>query len=369
MTAMTRTTDRVDTTTVDPTDTTDRVVATTAHPTLADPVVDSLRLGQVDVDPLPHVPDEQATERPTPSRPRGVSRGLVLALISAVGFATSGSFAKALLEAGWSPGAAVTARIAGAALALGIPALWLMRHRLRAFLDNWGVILAYGVVAVAGSQLFYFNAVTHLSVGVALLLEYLAPVLIVGYLWLRTRRTPSPATLLGATLSMAGLALVIDLFGGIGIDPVGLLWGLAAACCNATYFLLGARETKGLPPIALAGGGMVVGGAVLGLAGAVGIIPMVATTAPVVLAGLDAPWWVPVLGLVLLAAAVAYGFGVAATRRLGSTVASFVGLTEVVFAVLIAWLLLGELPGLVQLAGGALILAGVAAVKFRESRA
>ena len=65
MTAMTRTTDRVDTTT---------------DPTLADPVVDSLRLGQVDVDPLPHVPDEQATERPTPSRPRGVPRGLVLGL-------------------------------------------------------------------------------------------------------------------------------------------------------------------------------------------------------------------------------------------------------------------------------------------------
>ncbi|WP_195849102.1 EamA family transporter [Arsenicicoccus cauae] len=365
MTAMTRTTD--------PT-VTDPIVA---HPTVTDPVVDALRLGDVDVDPLPPVPDELATERvteratehPARTRPRGVSRGLVLALISAVGFATSGSFAKALLEAGWSPGAAVTARIAGAALALGIPALWLMRHRLRAFVDNAGVIIAYGVVAVAGSQLFYFNAVTHLSVGVALLLEYLAPVLIVGYVWLRTRRTPAPATLLGATLSMAGLALVIDLFGGIGIDPVGLLWGLAAACCNATYFLLAARDTKGLPPIALAAGGMVVGGVVLALVGVVGLVPMVATTRPVALASMTAPWWVPVLGLVLLAAAVAYGFGVAATRRLGSTVASFVGLTEVVFAVLIAWLLLGELPGLVQLAGGALILAGVAAVKIGESRA
>ncbi|WP_050347081.1 EamA family transporter [Arsenicicoccus sp. oral taxon 190] len=335
-------------------------------PTLTDPV-DGMDLRDLEVaEALPPVSDAEATEARTG---RGSSHGLVLALISAAAFATSGSFAKALLESGWSPGAAVTARMAGAALALALPAAWVLRGRYRALLDNWGIILGYGFVAVAGSQLFYFNAVSHLSVGVALLLEYLAPILIVGYLWLRTRRRPAPATLLGATFAMAGLALVIDLFGGIGIDPVGLLWGLAAACCNATYFLLGARETKGLPPIALAAGGMLVGAAVLALSGLVGLVPMVASTAPAVLAGLTVPVWVPIAGLAVVAAAVAYAFGVAATRRLGSTVASFVGLTEVVFAVIFAWILLGELPGLVQLAGGALILAGVATVKVGESRA
>ena len=55
-------------------------------------------------------------------------------------------------------------------------------------------------------------------------------------------------------------------------------------------------------------------------------------------------------------------------RILGSTVASFVGLTEVLFAVLFAWLLLGELPGLVQLAGGVLIISGVVAVRLGELR-
>ena len=87
---------------------------------------------------------------------------------------------------------------------------------------------------------------------------------------------------------------------------------------------------------------------------------------PVTLAGAQLPWWVPVLWLGIVAAAFAYVAGIAANRRLGAKVASFVGLTEVMFAVLWAWLLLGELPATVQLLGGLLILAGVAAVKADE---
>jgi drug/metabolite transporter (DMT)-like permease len=73
--------------------------------------------------------------------------------------------------------------------------------------------------------------------------------------------------------------------------------------------------------------------------------------------------------LAVVAAAAAYLLGAIGARRLGSTVASFVGLTEVLFAVLLAWLLLGELPTPVQLTGGVLILAGVGAVRVGELRA
>lgn len=307
-----------------------------------------------------------------PTVEQGTSTGLGgvgLAMVSAVAFASAGSFAKALLDSGWTSGSAVTARIAGAALALALPAAWSLRGRWRALLDNWATIVAYGLVAVACSQLFYFNAVGHLSVGVALLLEYLSPVLLVGYLWLRTRQAPAATTLLGATLALGGLSLVVNLFGGVDVDPVGLAWGLAAACCSVGYFLLGARETRDLPPIALAWGGMVVASVVLGSAGALGLMPMAWSTDDVVLAGHQAPVWMPLAGLAVVAAAVAYGFGVAATRRLGSTVASFLALTEVIFAILIAWLLLGELPTSGQLLGGILVLAGVATVKFGEARA
>jgi drug/metabolite transporter (DMT)-like permease len=80
------------------------------------------------------------------------------------------------------------------------------------------------------------------------------------------------------------------------------------------------------------------------------------------------PWWVSVGGLVILATVLAYVSGIMAARALGSKVASFMSLTEVLFAVIWAWLLLGELPGVIQLLGGALIVGGVILVRLDELR-
>lgn len=293
--------------------------------------------------------------------------GLGLALASAAAFGTSGAFAKALLQGGWSPGAIVTLRISVAALVLLVPTVLALRGRWSTLRESAGLVVAYGLVAVAGCQLAYFSAVQHLSVGVALLLEYLAPVLLVGWLWARHRQAPRRLTLAGALLAVAGLLLVLDVLGGVRLSLVGVAWGLAAAVALVLYFLLSGRRGN-LPPIALAGGGLVVGAAGLGLAGLAGVLPMYAGSARVVVAGASLPWWAPVLELAVLAGAFAYVAGIASVRLLGPKVASFVMLTEVLFAVLIAWGLLGELPTPVQLAGGSLIVAGVVAVRTDELR-
>ena len=91
------------------------------------------------------------------------------------------------------PGAAVTARLTGAALILAVPAIPALRGRWHQLRDNWLTVLLFGFIGVAACQLFYFNAVARLSVGVALLLEYLAPVLIVLWLWAASRKRPRPA--------------------------------------------------------------------------------------------------------------------------------------------------------------------------------
>jgi drug/metabolite transporter (DMT)-like permease len=145
-----------------------------------------------------------------------------------------------------------------------------------------------------------------------------------------------------------------------------VLWALGAMLGVSVFFVLSSRETEGLPPAALAAGGLLVGTLVLLLAGAAGIAPLVAATAPVGLAGLTVAWWLPVALLGLVTAALAYASGITATRRLGARLASFVALSEVLAALVFAWLLLGEVPRGVQLAGGALILAGVVAVKRGE---
>src|SRR5438132_837494 len=140
------------------------------------------------------------------------------------------------------------------------------------------------------------------------------------------------------------------------VIATAVLWALAAMVGAATYFVLSASEENGLPPLVLAEGGLVVGSVLLVGAGLVGILPMRFAAAPVRYAGHSMPWWVPVLALGVVTAAVAYVTGIAAIRRLGSRLASFVALTEVLSALVFAWLLLGELPRPVQLAGGALVL-------------
>lgn len=292
--------------------------------------------------------------------------GLGFAVLSASSFGLSGVLGKGLLETGWTAGAAVLLRVTVAALVLLVPTVMRLR-------GNWGVlrrhawlVVAFGLVPVAGTQFCFFQAVARLPVGIALLLEYTAPVVIIGWLWVRHGHRPTRMTVIGAAVAIAGLLLVLDVITGRPVDPVGAAWALVGMIGAATYFVLGAHEAEGLPPIALAGGGMVVGAIGLSLGGLLGLIPMAFQSASVSLGGRPVPWWVDVLALGVLTAAIAYASGIAASRRLGSRLASFVALTEVLFALLFAWLLLGELPRLVQLLGGLVLLGGVALVKLGE---
>ena len=292
--------------------------------------------------------------------------GMAFALVSAITFGLSGALARPLLESGWSAGAVTLVRVGGAALLVAPFALVALRGQWEALRRSAGLVVMYGVLAVAGAQFCYFSAVSHMQVGPALLIEYTAPAAVVVWLWLRQGQRPGPVTLLGAGLAALGLVLVLDLISGADLSVPGVLWALAAMVGAAAYFVISADESKGLPPLALAGGGLVVGAAALGLLGLVGLLPLHRASASVAYSGATVEPWVPLVLLALVTAAVAYTTGIAAIRRLGSRVASFVALSEVLSGVLWAWLLLDELPRPVQLMGGVLIVAGVVAVKLGE---
>lgn len=294
------------------------------------------------------------------------SVGLVLAVVSAVSFSLSGPLAGALFDTGWTPGAVVLVRITIGALVLlpfGIAAL---RGDWDAVRRNARLVVLYGILGVAATQFFYFAAVQHMQVGPALLVEYSAPVAVVVWLWLRHGQRPAPATFGGITLALAGLVLVLDLTGA-RVSLVGTAWALGAMVGASAYFLINARADTGLPPLSLAAGGLTVGAVALGTLAAVGLLPVTASTAPAVLGGSTVPWWTVLAVLGLVTAGVAYVTGVAAGRRLGARVSAFMGLLEVLSAVLLAWALLGELPSPVQLVGGALVLAGVVVVQQGEA--
>jgi drug/metabolite transporter (DMT)-like permease len=291
-------------------------------------------------------------------------RGLPLAIVSAASFGLSGSLATSLLNAGWSTGAAVLVRIGVAGVVLAVPAARQLR-RTASVNPRDGVRLAlFGIFAVAAAQLCYFNAVQHLSVGVALILEYSGTLLVVGWQWLTTKVRPHALTGFGALLAVVGLTLALGLWHDARVNGVGVLWGLGAAVGLAVYFVMSAQVEATLPPLVTAAGGLLLGAAALAIAAAVGTLPLHANRSDVVLAHAHMSWIVPALGLSLIAAALAYVTGIMAAQRLGATVASFVGLGEVLAAVTFAWLLVGQHLGWAELTGGALVVVGIALVRL-----
>jgi drug/metabolite transporter (DMT)-like permease len=298
-----------------------------------------------------------------PARP--ARAGLGFAAVSAASFGMSGVLATGLMDAGWSPAALVLTRVLVGALVLLGPALSALRGRWHLLPSNAGLFASYGLVAVAGCQLAFFNAVDRMPVAIALLVEYAAPVAVVGWLWARHRQRPGRLTVAGAAVAIAGLMLVLDVLSAGSVDGIGLLWALGAMVGCAFYFVVSA-ESHRLPPIVLAAGGLVVGAVGLAIAGALGLVEMSAATGDAAYRGTAVPWWLPVLVLGVVTAAVAYVAGILATRALGARLASFVALLEVLSAVVFAWLLLGQLPSPVQLLGGVVLLVGVVLVKLGE---
>ena len=306
------------------------------------------------------------------ARRAGQGLGIGLGLLSAMCFGTSGTFGAALEGAGWSPAGAVLARVTVAALTLTVPALFTLRGRWALLRRSWRQVVVYGLVGVAACQVCYFNAIARMDVGISILLEYLGIVLVVGWLWLRHGQRPRLLTVLGGVAALGGLALMLQLSGSGGVSLVGVLYALAAAAAMAVYFFqsssTSARDgSEALPPVALTWGGMVTGAVAIALVGAARVMPLRFASSSVTLLNTQVTWVLPVLGLGVVAAAIAYVTGIGAARRLGAKLGSFVAMAEVLFAAGFAWVLLHQVPTGMQFLGGALILAGVIAVRLDES--
>ena len=191
-------------------------------------------------------------------RTRRTRIGFGFAALAAASFGLSGALASSLLRTGWSPAALVLCRLVVGALVLVVPALVELRGRWYLLRTNATLLLTYGAVAVAGCQLAYFSAVERLPVAVALLVEYTAPVAVIGWLWARHHQRPSRLTALGAVVSGIGLALVLDVFSVGAVDGLGVVLALLAMAGCAYFFIVSASEDDVLPPIVLAAGGLVV---------------------------------------------------------------------------------------------------------------
>lgn len=292
------------------------------------------------------------------SSPRA-TLGVALVLAASLFFGVCGPFGKVVIQAGLTPLQVTWLRICGVGvIAIAIALVPLVRTLREGKRLPWGALILFGLTAIAAVQAFYFIAVERLPVGIALLLEFMGPIVVVA--WVRfVRRTILPrAAVIGVLLSITGLCIVVEVWSGLRLDAVGLIAGSAAAACQATYFLAGEKLTAKVDVRVLLAVGFAVGVVALTPLAAPWALDWAVLSAEVTLGGVETTALVSSTALVLCTA-VAYGLGLSGLRFVSAPVAGGIGYTEVVVASLAAWALLGEALTVPQIIGGLVVIAGV----------
>jgi drug/metabolite transporter (DMT)-like permease len=290
-------------------------------------------------------------------------RGVVFATLAAFLFALNGSVSKTVLASGLSSQRLVELRSAGAALCFLLAVLVTRPGSLKARPPELAFLLTAGVIGIGLVQFFYFVAIGRLPVGIALLLEYLAPVLVV--VWVRFVRGERVRSRIWAALalSVVGLVVVAEAWRGLSLDGLGVLAGLGAAAALAAYYLTSERGLGRRDPLSLAAWTFAAAAVFWSVVQPWWTFPwpdvLRAVPLPGPLPDADVPAYLLVAWVVVLGTVVPYGLILLALRSLGSARTGLLGMAEPVLAAGVAFVVLGEALSAVQLLGGAVVLTGI----------
>jgi drug/metabolite transporter (DMT)-like permease len=288
--------------------------------------------------------------------------GYGLTVLAAAFFSINGTVSTLALQAGIEPTRLTALRCTGAAIGLLAVLAVTAPGRLRLTLRDVPFLAVFGIVGVALTQYLYYVAIGRLPVGIALVFEMTAPVLIALYVRL-VRKEPVRRRLWTALLlSLSGLVFVAQVWqGGGSLDPLGVAAALIAAACLATYYLMGERGAAGRDPVALTCWSFVAAALFWAVAAPwwrfdAGVLT---ERVPVELGHVSVPLWVLVAWIVVLGAMVPFWLSLAALRHLSPTTAGLVATIEPVFASVIAWTWLGQVLTGWQVLGGVVVLGGI----------
>jgi drug/metabolite transporter (DMT)-like permease len=284
--------------------------------------------------------------------------------LAAMLFAVNASVSKVLLEAGVEPARLTAVRCTGTALGLGLVLLVVAPGRLRVSARELPALVVLGLAGAAMVQWLYFVALDRLPVGIALLLEFTAPVLVALYTRVVRREDVRRRTWLAIGLAFGGLALVAQVWRDSGLDPLGIAAGLAAAAFLATYFLVGARAAASRDPASLTFYMFAFGALFWAVARpwwSFDSAEFAMTTSLLgVLDEVAVPVWVGIAWVIVLGTLAPYSLNLAALRHVPPTIVGAVGMCEPVAAAAVAWAWLGQALRPIQMVGGGVVLAGVA---------
>lgn len=288
--------------------------------------------------------------------------GHIALLSSVLLFAANGSVSKALLISGIDEVKLSQIRVTGAFTVLLVIALVLVRSHLKVKLAELPKYFGYGIVGVALVQYLYFVAIKRMDIGEALVIEYTAPVLVA--LWARfgEREPVKQRVWYALAITIAGLSMVTNIWGGFTLDSVGFIAAVLAAFSLAIYFITGEKLVAKRPPLAvvtLAFGASTIFWAVIEpwwrfdsaiLAGRGELVTDSGTTYPA---------WVLMLWMIVMGTIAPFFLSFVSLRHLKARTVAIVGTLEPVSASAIAFMLLDESLLAIQLLGGAAVLIGV----------
>jgi drug/metabolite transporter (DMT)-like permease len=297
------------------------------------------------------------------ARERKPVLGFAMVFAAATLFGLNGSVAKVALASGLSSLRLTEARCAGAAIGLMLFVLVRLPRTLRVDRRDLLRLAVFGVVGVALVQLFYFLAIHRLQIGIALLIQYLGPLFVA--IWARTfgREQVRARIWVALALSLAGLALMVQLWTGGSLNGLGVTYALIAAVIFAVYLLLAEREVARRDSISLMAWGFVFATVFWTVVQPWWSFPAHRVGQTVSLEGRLASWHLPVWALVLwvivLGSIVPFTLFVGAMRHLSATRVGIAAMLEPVVATIVAWAWLGESFSPAQLVGAAVVLAGI----------
>ena len=307
------------------------------------------------VEPILHIPGEPHERRP--------ALGYAMVAFAATLFAVNGTVSKVILKSGINAQQLTEVRCAGALLGLVLLAAATRPASLRVSRSELPLLIALGVGGLALVQWSYFYAIARLDIGIALLVQFVGPILVA--LWARFVFGEQIRQRIWAALALAlgGLTLIVEIWHGGRLSSAGLAAAVVAAITYAAYILLAERGVRGRDPISLSAWGFLFATVFFSVLSPWWHFPSGRVDDHVSLLGNLAsshlPVWLLMLWMVVLGTVVPFLLVVGALRHITATRAGITGMLEPVLAILVAWAWLGESLDPVQLSGAAVTLAGI----------
>lgn len=289
--------------------------------------------------------------------------GYAMVAVAATLFAVNGTVSKVVLGSGLSSLELTQIRSGGAAIGFLGFLLLFARSTFRVGRRELAFLVVFGITGIGFVQWLYFIAIDHLPVGIALLIQFLGPVLVALFARFVYREHIRRRIWAALVLCIAGLAVVVEFWSGLAFSTLGITAALGAAFALAAYILMAERERKHRDPASLSFYGFLFATLFWAVINPLWQFPWEVLDDTVSLQGNlsehTAPVWILIAFIVVVGTMITFTLLTGALRHITATRASIVATLEPVIATVVAWLWLGETFGTAQLIGGAVVLTGI----------